>query len=406
MEPHNKLMLTFIIILFLGGATLLPDVAIALLSVVLAVGINLILFHMLRPFDKFEVDRTIDRTKVSPPADLNTTISLKYDGRFPATANVSFECRSLNLVVNTGTSVFTPGQSFESTFSIKADKRGVHKLSNTTVNVKDWLMLSGRKLEFDNETEILVLPHVYPFGTLTNTATSSALGVTSSIKRGRSSEIWGIREYQPGDDYKIIAWKAMAKSPDHKPKSRITAGEMGPAISIVLDVGQDMGLPNEDDINLDIAADLAASITYNFTKEGTRTGLIFFDNRTRNIIKPSKGEEHLDNVLRNLALAVPSSDKFLSSTLSSTQKQFSAEFGRTLIVISSRLDDKLFSNYMGRIKAVKDLLLIIVHNDENQSSAESLQKESNSKGIKTIVTNKANIQNAIKEIEVWSSGSI
>ena len=162
MEPHNKLMLTFIIILFLGGATLLPDVAIALLSVVLAVGINLILFHMLRPFDKFEVDRTIDRTKVSPPADLNTTISLKYDGRFPATANVSFECRSLNLVVNTGTSVFTPGQSFESTFSIKADKRGVHKLSNTTVNVKDWLMLSGRKLEFDNETEILVLPHVYP----------------------------------------------------------------------------------------------------------------------------------------------------------------------------------------------------------------------------------------------------
>ena len=101
-----------------------------------------------------------------------------------------------------------------------------------------------------------------------------------------------------------------------------------------------------------------------------------------------------------------SSDKFLSSTLSSTQKQFSAEFGRTLIVISSRLDDKLFSNYMARIKAVKDLLLIIVHNDENQSSAESLQKESNSKGIKTIVTNKANIQNAIKEIEVWSSGSI
>tara|TARA_B100001013_G_scaffold334506_1_gene252229 strand:- start:164 stop:1384 length:1221 start_codon:yes stop_codon:yes gene_type:complete len=406
MEPHNKLMLIFIILLFISGATLLPDVAIALLSVVLAVGINLILFHLLRPFDKFEVDRIIDRTKVSPPADLNTTISLKYNGRFPATANISFECRSLNLVVNTGTSVFTPGQNFESTFAIKADKRGVHKLSNTVVNVRDWLMLSGRKLEFDNETEILVLPHVYPFGTLTNTATSSALGVTSSIKRGRSSEIWGIREYQPGDDYKIIAWKAMAKSPDHKPKSRITAGEMGPAISIVLDVGQDMGLPNEDDINLDVAADLAASITYNFTKEGTRTGLIFFDNRTRNIIKPSKGEEHLDNVLRNLALAVPSSDKFLSSTLSSTQKQFSAEFGRTLIVISSRLDDKLFSNYMARIKAVKDLLLIIVHNDENQSSAEILQKESTSKGIKTIVTNKANIQNAIKEIEVWSSGSI
>ena len=61
---------------------------------------------------------------------------------------------------------------------------------------------------------------------------------------------------------------------------------------------------------------------------------------------------------------------------------------------------------MARIKAVKDLLLIIVHNDENQSSAEILQKESTSKGIKTIVTNKANIQNAIKEIEVWSSGSI
>ena len=77
----------------------------------------------------------------------------------------------------------------------------------------------------------------------------------------------------------------MAKSPEHKPKSKIMAGEEGQAITVIVDIGKDMELPNGDNSNLDIAADIAASLTYNFIKRGTRSGLIFFDTRARMIFK-------------------------------------------------------------------------------------------------------------------------
>jgi len=403
MQKHIRLMIGFLGLLLLTSLALLPEATLAMLGVFLAVGLNLILFSVLRPFRNFTITRSVDKHQLIPPADIKTTLNMRYDGQFPTNASVEFECKSLDLDVNTGTIVFRPGQDYVLTQTLTALRRGVHTISNTKVTIKDWLLLSGKTLTFNDAEEILVLPHIYPFATPPEATGSGVLGVVSSIKRGRSSEVWGIREYQPGDDYKIIAWKAMAKSPDHKPMSKIMAGEVGPAITVILDIGKDGALPNGDDTTLDIGADIAASLCYNFVQRGTRTGLAFFDNKMRTLIRPSKGEAHIDSVLRHLALVQPSLDKFLITNLSKTYLQLSsAEFGNSFVLILGRLDDRLIDSYIPKIKTARDLVVVIVHNETNQDRAEQIQEAAQKVGVTCLLASAETVRGTIGSLERWA----
>ena len=332
---------------------------------------------------------------------------MKYNGRFPANASVEFDCQSLGLNINTGTVVFQPGQKYDISKTFVADRRGIHKISSTKVVVKDWLLLSGITITSNDEAEILVLPHIYPFETSPQTSAAGLLGVSSSIKQGRSSEVWGIRDYQPGDDFKIISWKAMAKSPDHKPKSKITAGEEGQAITIVADIGKDSELPNGDQISLDISADLAASLSYNFIKRGTRTGLLLFDTRTRTVLKPARGDTHVDSLLRNLAKVQPSRDKFLITSFTNSYLELSAsEFGNSFILILTRTDDRLIESYLSKLKSSRDLIIILIYNEDNYERAQQIQKTVEENGIQMILTNHSSVMDTMKKMEEWSYATV
>ena len=407
MKKHLRLLLGFFGLMSICSLALLPDATLAMLSVMLALSINLFLFKFFKPFDNFEIVRNFDKYQVTPPDDVNTTLQIKYNGNFPANASVEFDCKSLGLNVNTGNVVFQPGQNYNIDRTFTADRRGVHKISNTKVIVKDWLLLSGISLKSYDESEILVLPHIYPFGTPPQTSAAGLIGVASAHKQGRSSEVWGIRDYQPGDDFKIISWKAMAKSPDHKPKSKIMAGEEGQAITVIVDVGKDMELPNGNNSNLDIAADIAASLTYNFVKRGTRSGLIFFDTRTRMILKPNRGEAHIDSLLRNLAKVQPSQDRFLITNLTKTYLEFSAaEFGNSFILILGRTEDRLIESYIRKLKSSRDLVVILLYNEDNHKRAMQIKEYTDKHGIDLLLVDHLTIKDTIKKMEEWSYATI
>ena len=386
---------------------LLPNSTVFMLFFMLVMFFNLVLFKYLKPSNNFEVTRVFDKYQVMPPADINASLEMKYNGRFPANASVEFDCQSLGLNINTGTVVFQPGQKYDISKTFVADRRGIHKISSTKVVVKDWLLLSGITITSNDEAEILVLPHIYPFETSPQTSAAGLLGVSSSIKQGRSSEVWGIRDYQPGDDFKIISWKAMAKSPDHKPKSKITAGEEGQAITIVVDIGKDSELPNGDQISLDISADLAASLSYNFIKRGTRTGLLLFDTRTRTVLKPARGDTHVDSLLRNLAKVQPSRDKFLITSFTNSYLELSAsEFGNSFILILTRTDDRLIESYLSKLKSSRDLIIILIYNEDNYERAQQIQKTVEENGIQMILTNHSSVMDTMKKMEEWSYATV
>lgn len=402
MRSYNRLILNLFLLLVIASLTFLTAITLAAMSVFLSVSLNMILFRVLKPFNKFTVKREIDKTQVIPPAELTTTLKIRYEGSIPANSKVEFSCKTLNLDINTGIVVFNPGQDYTLVKSFKVIKRGLHKISSTKVTIMDWLLISGKTFTFDDEQEILVLPHIYPFTTAPESLGAGIIGIIAPTKRGRSSEIWGIRDYQPGDDYKIISWKAMAKSPDHKPKTKIMAGEVGSAITVVLDTGKDMGMPNGDDTSLDVGADIAASLCYNFVRRGTDTGLLIFDNRLRTLVKPDRGDAHIDSLLRYLAQVQPSLDKFIITNLTKAVQQLPAEYGKKLVLVLGRTDDLLLDSYIPRLALNKDLIVVIVYNETNKTRAEQIQNSAKNAGVPVLLTNASTVRETIDALEKWS----
>ena len=90
MKKHIRLLIGFFGLLTICSLALLPNATLSMLSVMFALCINLVLFKYLKPSNNFEVTRVFDKYQVMPPADIHTSLEMKYTGRFPANASVSY----------------------------------------------------------------------------------------------------------------------------------------------------------------------------------------------------------------------------------------------------------------------------------------------------------------------------
>ncbi len=61
-------------------------------------------------------------------------------------------------------------------------------------------------------------------------------GDTDSRRRGSGFEIDGINDYEPGDDPRLIDWRATARHPEHWPQIRQHYAEITPSLWLVTDI--------------------------------------------------------------------------------------------------------------------------------------------------------------------------
>jgi len=404
MKKHIRLTLSLLLLLTMASFTLIPEITLAVLGVYIAVFFNLLIFRLMKPQRGFRVTRRIERRHVTVGESVGVDLGVSYTGSFPIMGELKFKCESLGLDFDTGPLVFKPSETNTYHYSFPARRRGLHTISPVELNVRDWLLLSDRKVTVTDQEEILVLPHIYPLRSdVIGAIGSRVLGLVSSGERGRSSEIWGLRDYHPGDDFKLIAWKAMAKMPDQSPKTKVTVGEVGPAITVVLDVGEDMGNPNGDYLNLDVAADLAASICYSLIKGGVKTGLIFYDNKPLKVVRPDRSARHLESIIYSLALAEPTTAKFRIANLAA--EYIPADFGSTFILIVGRIGDTLIStfvNYLSKLRLHRQLILIIVYTEALTSIAEKLQRATVKAGVPTLLASSKNVRETLQTLERYA----
>jgi uncharacterized protein (DUF58 family) len=333
--------------------------------------------------------------------NVSIALQVKYEGSFPVVGSLSFGCKSLGLNFDTDMMSFKPSTDNAYEYSFLAKRRGAHTILPTELHIRDWLLLSDKKVNTTSKDEILVLPRIYHIrSNVIGTSGSRMRGLTSAGNEGRSSEIWGIREYQPWDDFKMISWKSMAKKPDQKPMTKITVGEVGPSVTVIVDVGVDMNSPNGDYLNLDVAADLAASICYNLITGNTMTGLILYDNKFLKVIRPERSANHLKSILQNLALMEPSSAKFRITDL--VTERLPIDFGKTLVLIIGRINDIMPRKFVDAISMMRQhhqLITILIHNEESRSFAEELQRSSRRVGVPTFLATSTNIPETLQAME-------
>ena len=124
-------------------------------------------------------------------------------------------------------------------------------------------------------------------------------GMHRSPHRGASAIFKEHRAYRPGDDPRLIDWRAYARSDrytikhfEHETQLRAT---------LALDVSPSMRWGSTDISKLDYAATLLAALSYVLTRQGDAVSLICFDEEVRERVPPRSGPAHLDYLLRSLA---------------------------------------------------------------------------------------------------------
>ncbi|HEY4699498.1 MAG TPA: DUF58 domain-containing protein [Nitrososphaerales archaeon] len=401
MKKSVQLTTSLLLLLAMASFTLIPEITLAVLAVFLAVGLNLIIFRIINPHKGFKVIRQLDKRQITVGENVGVAMNLTFKGSFPIMSELTFGCKTLGLDFNTGPLVLKSSETSTYNYSFVAKRRGAHIISPVELDIKDWLLLTERKLTVTDQEEILILPHIYPLRSDVIAAIGSRIqGLSASSGIGRSSEIWGLKEYHPGDDYRLIAWKTMAKAHDNIPMTKVTVGEVGPSITVLVDIGEDMKEPNGEYSNLDVAADLAASLCFNLIKGQVKTGLIFYDNKFSKVLKPERSSKQLDLILHHLAYVQPSVGKFRIATLA--KEFFPTDFGSTFILIVGRLGDVLpstFVNDLSKMKIHHQIILILIHTEESRHIAENIQTAANSAGVRTLLSTSTSVRETLSSLE-------
>ena len=124
-------------------------------------------------------------------------------------------------------------------------------------------------------------------------------GMHRSPHRGASAIFKEHRAYRPGDDPRLIDWRAYARSDrytikhfEHETQLRAT---------LALDISPSMHWGSGDVSKLDYAATLLAALAYVLTRQGDAVSLITFDEVIRDRLPARSGPAHLDYLMRTLA---------------------------------------------------------------------------------------------------------
>ncbi len=156
-------------------------------------------------------------------------------------------------------------------------------------------------LTFTNPMAVEVLPRAY--GILARSARGGRSRSVAEVGRpgplsGDSTELRELREHQPGDPFKRIAWKASARRgtllvKDYQREER-------DLVWLVLDASVELWAGREGSAPLDLAIDEVASVALDQLRRGNRVAMTIVAHRVLAELEPGRTPEHALKLLTTL----------------------------------------------------------------------------------------------------------
>lgn len=128
-------------------------------------------------------------------------------------------------------------------------------------------------------------------------------GEYHSVFKGRGMTFSEVREYQPGDDIRLIDWNVTARS--NEPHVKVFEEERELTVYLVVDISSSGMFGTTDKFKKEIGAEIAAVLGFSAIKNKDRVGVILFSNEVEKYIPPKKGRSHVLRVIRELLYHKP-----------------------------------------------------------------------------------------------------
>ena len=132
-------------------------------------------------------------------------------------------------------------------------------------------------------------------------------GEYHSIFKGRGMTFSEVREYNPGDDIRLIDWNVTART--GSPFVKVFEEERELTVFLVVDISASGEFGSGSQLKRDYGAEVASVLGFSAIKNNDKVGLILFSDRVEKYIIPKKGKSHVLRVIRELLYTVPEGSK-------------------------------------------------------------------------------------------------
>ena len=135
------------------------------------------------------------------------------------------------------------------------------------------------------------------------TVTTAFAGEYRSVFRGQGMEFDEVREYQPGDDVGSIDWNVTARTGRPHVKRFVEEREL--TVFFVVDVSASGRFGSTGSAKTEVAAELAAVVSFAAARQNDRVGLLAFSDRIELFVPAKKGITHVLRIVREILSIEP-----------------------------------------------------------------------------------------------------
>jgi uncharacterized protein (DUF58 family) len=180
---------------------------------------------------------------------------------------------------------------------VVARRRGRYRLGDFALRIETPFRLLARYVRFATDDEVRVVPsltHVRHFRLLALQHRLSDAGVRALKLRGEGQSFVGLREYVPGDDPRLLDWKATARH--QRLITREHTIERSQTVMILVDCGRVMTQMAGAFSRLEHVLSAAIVLTDVAATSGDHVGLLAFDDALRVFVPAQRGRLALTKI--------------------------------------------------------------------------------------------------------------
>lgn len=221
-------------------------------------------------------------------------------------------------------------------------------------------------------------------------------GEYESIFKGRGVEFSEVRQYQPGDDTRIIDWNVSARFGHLFVKKYAEERELN--VILLVDLSASGAFGSFQKTKNDIATEISAILAFSAIKNNDKVGLMLFTDRIEKFVPPKGGKRHILRLIREILYFKP---KHTGTRLEAALKYLNEVLKRKAVVFL--LSDFFDTGYEKSLKITskKHDLIAISINDPREAEFPDVGyveiKDAETGGVYLINTHDKDFRKKFKE---------
>ena len=182
-------------------------------------------------------------------------------------------------------------------------------------------------------------------------------GEYHSIFKGKGMTFSEVREYQPGDDIRLIDWNVTARTTTPFVKNYEEEREL--TVYLMVDISASGEFGSGYQLKRELGTELAAVLGFSAIKNNDKVGLILFSDEIEKFITPKKGKSHVLRVIRELLYTNPRNKG--TSISNSLDYLLKVAKRKSVVFIISDFIDNGFNQSLKIVSKKHDLIAIQLH---------------------------------------------